>query len=193
MPGQRRLAGALYDSKADTWTTHYEATTLESIYRSVYVRGSMHYIGSERVHLPQGTVVSKREGVSFDLQKHSFSRFEAPLSSEVGAKKFMELYGRLSLVTFSTVATFSPSVMQLDDHTRTWVNRDLLPPGTSLGVQGHVPLGQGSYLYFADPGRQSTTVVCYDLVNQQRFYIDEAFGELRSEGYKLYHPSLCSV
>lgn len=120
-------------------------------------------------------------------------RFEAPLTSEVGAKKFMELHGRLSLVTFSTVATFSPSVQQLDEQTGTWVNVHMLPPGTSHGVQGHVPLGQGSYLFFADPHRQSTTVVCYDLLNRERFHITEAFPELRSEGYKLYHPSLCSV
>jgi hypothetical protein len=71
---QRRLAGTLYDSANDSWTTYYEDTTLESIYRSVYVNGSMHYIGSERVHLPEGSYVSRRQGVSFDLYRKVFSR-----------------------------------------------------------------------------------------------------------------------
>nr|PNR27854.1 hypothetical protein PHYPA_030006 [Physcomitrium patens] len=189
---QRRLVGTLYDSAADMWITYCEDTTLESIYRSVYVNGSMHYIGSERVH-ENGAIVSRRQGVSFDMYSKVFSRFEAPLISEVGAKKFMELHGRLSLVTFSTVATFSPSVQQFDEQTGTWVDAQLLPAGVGLGVQGYVPLGQGSYLYFADPHRQSKTVVCYDLLNRQRFLIEDAFPDLRFEGYKLYHPSLCSV
>lgn len=191
--GHRRLAGALYDSAVDTWTTYYEDTTLESIYRSVYVNGCMHYIGSERSHLPQGVNMSRRHGVSFDLSRKVFSRFEAPLASEVGAKKFMELNGRLALVSFSTVATFRPSVQQLDEQTQTWVDVDLLPPGASHGVHGHVPLGQGSFIYFADPHRQSGTVVCYNLLNRERFEIPETFVELRFESYKLYHPSLCSV
>ncbi|XP_024398239.1 F-box only protein 6 [Physcomitrium patens] len=189
---QRRLVGTLYDSAADLWTTYCEDTTLESVYRSVYVNGTMHYIGSERVH-EYGALVSRRQGVSFDMYKKAFSRFDAPLTSEVGAKKFMELHGRLSLVTFSTVATFSPSVQQFDEQSGTWVDAQLLPPGIGLGVQGYVPLGQGSYLYFADPHRQSETVVCYDLLNRQRFLIDESFPDLRSEGFKLYHPTLCSV
>nr|XP_024375479.1 F-box/kelch-repeat protein At5g15710-like isoform X1 [Physcomitrium patens]PNR54599.1 hypothetical protein PHYPA_008276 [Physcomitrium patens] len=191
--GQRRLVGTLFDSLTDSWTTHSEDTTLESIYRSVYVNGSMHYIGSERVH-EDGTLISRRQGVSFDLLRKVFSRFEAPLASvSVGAKKFMELHDKLSLVTFSTVPTFSPSVQQFDDQTGTWVEVHVLPPGTTLGVQGHVPLGQGSYLYFADPRRSSFNVICYDLLNRERFDVDEAFLDLRSEGYKLYHPSLCSV
>lgn len=158
------------------------------------MKGSMHYIGSERVHEEHGSWVSRRQGVSFDLQRKVFSRFEAPLTSEViGAKKFMELHEKLSLVTFSTVPTFASSVQQFDEQTGTWVQVHVLPPGTNLGVQGHVPLGQGSYLYFADPHRQSFTVVCYDLLSKQRFSIDEAYSDLRYEGYKLYHPSLCSV
>ena len=191
---QRRLVATLYESAADGWTTYCEDTTLESIYRSVYVRGAMHYIGSERVHQEAGSPKSRKQGVSFDVQRKMFSKFEAPLAGEAaGAKKFMELQGELSLVTFSTVPTFTSSVQQVDERTGTWAEVHVLPPGTSLGVDGHVPLGQGSFLFFADPHRQSSSVVCYNLLTRQWFGIDDGFSDLRSEGFKLFHPSLCSV
>jgi hypothetical protein len=188
----RLLVATLYDSASDSWSTHSLDTTLESIYRSVYVNGSIHCIASERVHLEPGSPKSRKQGVSFDLQRKVFSKFEAPLATE-SAKKFMELNGELSLVTFSTVPTFASSIQQVDVQTGTWVGVHTLPSGITLGVEGHVPLGQGWYLYFSDPQRQSHSLVCYNLLNQQWFSIDESFSDLRSEGYKLYHPALCSV
>jgi hypothetical protein len=191
---QRRLVATLFESATDSWSTHSQDTTLESIYRSVYVSNAIHCIGSERVHQEAGSPKSRKQGISFDLDRKVFSKFEAPLASEaVGAKKFMELHGALSLVTFSTVPTFASSVQQVDERSGAWLQVHSLPSGSSLGVQGHVPLGQGSYLYFAEPHRQSFSVVCYNLLTNQWFTIDESFSDMRSEGYKLYHPSFCSV